>query len=149
MKIQPAVRRETIYVAIGTLAGSAVMLLVFFFLQRLDSTVVLGALLGSAGAILNFFLMGLSVQHVTDSQMDPQLAARYMKSRYSLRMLLMAAVIVLGVIAPCFHLVAVIIPFFLPQITAFVRQSALKKEAGAAPADASNEPSGEPERGEN
>ena len=44
MKIQPAVRTETVRIAMGTAFFSLVMLLVFALLDRLDVTVVLGTL---------------------------------------------------------------------------------------------------------
>ena len=59
MKIQPAVRTETVRIAMGTAFFSLVMLLVFALLDRLDVTVVLGTLLGAGAAVLNFFLMAL------------------------------------------------------------------------------------------
>lgn len=67
MKIQPAVRTETVRIAMGTAFFSLVMLLVFALLDRLDVTVVLGTLLGAGAAILNFFLMALSVQRAAES----------------------------------------------------------------------------------
>ena len=67
MKIQPAVRTETVRIAMGTAFFSLVMLLVFALLDRLDVTVVLGTLWGAGAAILNFFLMALSVQRAAES----------------------------------------------------------------------------------
>ena len=67
MKIQPAVRTETVRIAMGTAFFSLVMLLVFALLDRLDVTVVLGTLLGAGAAVLNFFLMALSVQRAAES----------------------------------------------------------------------------------
>ena len=59
MKIQPAVRTETVRIAMGTAFFSLVMLLVFALLDRLDVTVVLGTLWGAGAAILNFFFNGI------------------------------------------------------------------------------------------
>ena len=55
MKIQPAVRTETVRIAMGTAFFSLVMLLVFALLDRLDVTVVLGTLLGAARRSSTFF----------------------------------------------------------------------------------------------
>ena len=41
---------------------------------------------------------------------------------YTIRMLLMVIVLIVGYAAPCFHLVAVAIPFLLPRITILVMQ---------------------------
>lgn len=62
MKIQPAVKKETTRIAVGTCALSLVMIVVFALLGRLNLSVWLGTLLGTLVAILNFFLMALSVQ---------------------------------------------------------------------------------------
>ena len=121
MKVQQAVKTETLHVALGVLAGDVLMLAVFFLLHKLDLTVFLGAVLGSAFAVLSFFLLGLSVQKITgDGYQDPASAGKYMKTIYHLRMLMMAAVIVAGVLLPCFNYIAVIVPFLFPQMAAFV-----------------------------
>ena len=57
MKIEPTVRKETMRIAKGTVILSVVMILVFALLKKFDYTVVLGAALGTATAILNFFLL--------------------------------------------------------------------------------------------
>ena len=66
MKVQPTVRKETMRIAKGTIILSVVMLLVFALLKRLDYTVLLGAVMGTSVAILNFFLMALSVQNAAE-----------------------------------------------------------------------------------
>ena len=55
MRVQPAVKKETLHIAAGTGLMTAVMLLVFLLLGRLTLPVVLGALLGACFAVLNFF----------------------------------------------------------------------------------------------
>jgi len=127
VKIQQAVKTETAHIAIGVLVGDVIMLAVFAALKRLDYTVLLGTMLGSGFAVLSFFLLGLTAQKVTESNMTPTGAARYMKSCYNLRMLMMLAVIVVGVLVPCFHYVAVIIPFLMPSAAAVVWQRIYQK----------------------
>ena len=148
VKIQKAVKDETLYVTLGVLIGDGLMLLVFFLLDKLDYTVWLGTALGSVFAVLGFFLLGLSVQKVTDSQMTPEAAARYMKSCYTLRMMLMLLVIILGVVVKYFHFVAVIVPFFMPQAAALLRKHRLKGRK--TPEEKKTEESvSQEERGEN
>ena len=67
MTIQPAVRQETKKIAVGVGVLSLLMIAVFLILRRFDFSVFLGALIGSAAAVLNFFLMALSVQKAADS----------------------------------------------------------------------------------
>ena len=114
MKLSPAILKETKHIAIGVLIGDVLMLAVFALLKRLDYTVILGALLGSAAAVLNFFVMGVRAQR---AMADPDRARIIIQRSYTTRMLLMVAVMALGVAAPCFHVVAVVIPFLLPSIT--------------------------------
>ena len=148
MKIQKAVKDETLHVVLGVLIGDGLMLLVFFLLEKLDYTVWLGTALGSVFAVLGFFLLGLSVQRVTDSQMSPEEAARYMKARYSLRMMLMLLVIILGVVVKHFHFVAVIVPFFMPQAAVLVRRQRLTRREKRQKTEA-EQPVSQEERGEN
>ena len=68
MKIQEATKRETLHIAAGTLAFSAVMNGVFALLGRWDLTVLWGTLLGGGFAVLNFFLLGLTVQKMAGDQ---------------------------------------------------------------------------------
>ena len=147
MKIQPAVRTETARIAMGTACLSLVMLLVFALLGRLDVTVVLGTLWGAGAAILNFFLMALSVQRAAESMNgvtlppepldengdpDPdappqppvpevQRAKRWMQLSYTGRMLLLVGVAIVALTAPCFHPVAAALALLFPRLVIFLR----------------------------
>lgn len=140
MKIQPTVRQETVRIAKGTCILSFVMLIVFALLKKLDYTVLLGALLGTATAVGNFFLLGLSVQKAADmmkgvemppepeededgeeqpaAPMPPEIAQAKQKMQlsYTGRMILMAAVGILGLTLPCFHAVATVLPLLFPRM---------------------------------
>lgn len=133
MKLSPAILKETGHVAIGVAVGDLVMLLVFFLLKKLDHTVFLGTLLGSAAAIGNFFVMGLMVQKALD---DPERTKFIIQRSYTLRMLAMVAVMIVGFAVPCFHVVAVLVPFLLPGLTIHVMRllgiyKPQKKDGGA------------------
>lgn len=67
MKVQSSVKKATISVACGSAILTAVMIVVFALLRALDYTVLLGAALGYAAAVLNFFLMSLGVQKAAES----------------------------------------------------------------------------------
>ena len=60
--VDPVVKRETLRISAGTLVLSTVMQLVFLIIKRWDTTVLFGNLLGAFTAVLNFFLMCLTVQ---------------------------------------------------------------------------------------
>ena len=119
MKLSPAIIKETKHIAVGVLIGDAVMIAVFALLKRLDYTVFLGAALGSIAVIVNFLVLGIRAQRAME---DPDRARVIIQRSYTFRMLLMVAVMAIGVIAPCFHTVAVVIPFLLQSVTIFVMQ---------------------------
>ena len=119
MKLSPSVRKELGHIVLGVLIGDAIMIAVFAALKRLDHTVLLGALLGSAAAIGNFLLMCLAVQRAMD---NPDRAKAIVQGSYGKRMLGMVAVMVIGLVVPWFHTVAVLIPFLLPGMTIRVMQ---------------------------
>ena len=117
-KLDPVVRKETLRIGLGTVLCTAAMLRVFFLIGKFDLTVLYGGLLGGGFAVLNFFLLGLSVQRTT-SQEDAKKAQAKMQMSYTLRLLLMAAVVIVGIQLPCFHWVAVVIPLIFPRLIIF------------------------------
>lgn len=119
MKLSPSVKKETVHITLGVLAGDAIMIAVFAILNRLDYTVLLGAILGSAAAIGNFLLMCLAVQKAME---DPDRAKAIVQGSYGKRMLGMVAVMVIGLVAPWFNGIAVLVPFLLPGLTIKVMQ---------------------------
>ena len=113
--VQPAVKKETKKVAIGTFICVALMWAVFgighaVMPQKIpfDYTVILAGLIGGIVAVLNFFLMGMTVQKVVSMEDDKQ-AAMKMKTSYSQRMMFQLA-------APCFQFVAGLLPLLFPNI---------------------------------
>ena len=129
IKIEQAVKTETKHIATGVTAMTAVMVVVFAVIGRFDYTVLLGALLGGGFAVLNFFLMAMAVQRSV-SQGDPARARKITQSSYTKRLLLLAAVLVVGIKVPYFHWVATIIPPFFPRITIFIMTLPIFKRKG-------------------
>ncbi|MGX8706745.1 MAG: ATP synthase subunit I, partial [bacterium] len=66
MKPDRAVLRETARVAVGVFALVGVMLVVYAIIGRLSAKVALGGVYTGLLTVLNFFVMGLTVQGVTD-----------------------------------------------------------------------------------
>lgn len=119
-EIQPAVKKETQKVAAITGIGVILMWIVFAVLHfvmpdkvPLDYTVFLGGIAGGIVAVLNFFLMGLTVQKVA-STTDEKAAAMKMKASYSQRMLFQMLWVIIAIVAPCFHFIAGIVPLLFP-----------------------------------
>ncbi|MBQ1310979.1 MAG: ATP synthase subunit I [Blautia sp.] len=123
----PAVRKETKNIAAATGILAVATILLFLILHWLmpekvpfDYTVILGVLGGSAVAVANFFLMGLTVQKVTSME-DRDMASRVMRASYSRRMLLQMLWVIVAIAAPCFHFVAGIVPLLFPGIYLKIR----------------------------
>ncbi|MBP3902057.1 MAG: ATP synthase subunit I [Blautia sp.] len=115
-----AVKKETRNIAVSEIIGVAIMLFVFFILHMLipdkvpfDYRVVLAGIAGGGIAVLNFFLMGITVQKVAETE-DEQAAVRKMRTSYTYRMLLQGLWAVLSIVLPCFQFAAGLIPLLIP-----------------------------------
>lgn len=120
-KIQPAIKKETKRVAIMTAVGFVLMVIAFAVLHKImpekvpfDYTVVLAGIGGSVIAVLNFFLMGLTVQKVASST-DEDAARMKMKASYSQRMMIQMLWVIVAIVAPCFQFAAGIVPLLFPS----------------------------------
>ncbi len=119
LKISSAVKNETLYIAYFCVILSVLMQSVFIFLNKWTYTVLLGNLFSMAAAILNFFVMGLTVQKaVTLEECD---ARKLMRSSQSIRKAGIFVAVVIGVVAPIFNTIAVIVPLFFPRIAVSFR----------------------------
>lgn len=112
--IDQAVRKETGYIAFSAIILSALMESVFLIIGKWDYTVLLGNVLSVAAAVLNFFLMGITVQKVT--QMEEKTAQNRIKASQAFRMLFLFIIAAIGAWVSCFHIAAVLIPLFFPRI---------------------------------
>ena len=125
MKIDKAIKQESIYLLIGVVILSAIMEAVFLICGAFDYTVILGNILGGGIAVLNFFLMGITLQKsLTDTEIKT--AENRMKMSQSFRFLMLIIVAVIGGALPCFNIVAVVIPFFFPRVVMTARGLKIK-----------------------
>ena len=118
-KIDPIVLKETTYIAIWTLIFSTLMQAVFLILHRWDYTVLLGNLLTGGAAVLNFFLMGLTIQRVLGKEEKEARTAIRVSQLY--RNLAMLLIVGAAVLAPVFHVWASVIAVFFPRIAILFR----------------------------
>ncbi len=123
----PAVKNETKFVALVETGGVLLMIAVFAVLHAVaadkipfDWTVVLGGILGGAVAVLNFFLMGVTVQKAA-SMDNEENARKLVQTSYSRRMLLQMAWVIVAIFAPCFQFAAGLIPLLFPGMAAKLR----------------------------
>lgn len=129
-KLDKTVKNESIYIALWVVILSLLMESVFLIISRWDFTVILGNLLGAAAAILNFFLLGLTVQNVANKD-DQDRAKTTMKFSQVFRLLALAIVIILAIIFKnVFNLWATIIPLIFPRIAIAFRPLFNKKMDG-------------------
>ncbi len=120
--IQPAIKDETKRLAIAMAVFLVLEVLVFFLLNLFfadkvpfDYTVVLGGIGGGIVAVLNFFLMGMTIQSVLEVS-DQDLVKKQIGASYRNRILLQVLWIIAAILAPCFQTVAGILPLLLPGI---------------------------------
>ena len=125
-KIDETVKKETLYVALWEIVLTAVMLAVFLVLKEFDWTVLAGAIVGSGTAVVNFLLMGLTIQGAIG--LDEKEARTRLKGSQSLRMAMQTIIAVLGAALPCFNLAAVLIPLFFPRIAVTIRSRSIKNK---------------------
>ncbi|MGN0789349.1 MAG: ATP synthase subunit I [Christensenellales bacterium] len=119
MKLDKTIYKETAYIAIWTLIFSVLMNAVFLVVKKWDLTVLWGNLLSLAVGVLNFFLLGVTVQKAL--AYDEKKAKNALKLSQSLRLLMTFVIAVVGVVLKCFNPVAVLVPLLFPRIAIAMR----------------------------
>ena len=113
-RVDPAVKRETTYIAAVTLLLSALMQIVFAVIGQWNLAVLFGNLLGGVTAVGNFFLMGLTVQKAVAE--EEKKAARRVRASQSYRLILQGVALVLAAVLDCFNLWAAALPLLFPRV---------------------------------
>ncbi len=116
-KLDPTVKKETLYITAWVLILSAVMQAVFLILGKWGIDVLLGNLLSGVCACLNFLLMGITVQKAIEKDSDDARSA--MKFSQTMRLFMQFAFGAVGVIF--FNPIASVIPLFFPRIAVTFR----------------------------
>lgn len=126
-KTDATVLKETKYILLWVLVLSALMQAIFLVIGKWDYTVLLGNVLSGIAVVLNFFLMGITVQKALEK--DENDAKNTMKVSQLYRFLFLAIVIIIGVVLPCFNVWTVFIPVFFPRIAIAFRPLFDKKQS--------------------
>ena len=121
MKIAPAVKKETTHIALGTSIGVVIMLIVFAVLHRFNAGVLVSALIGGALAVINFFMLGITVQKISDGQSEER-GRKWMQFSYNMRMLVMVVWLIIAITVPFLNWVAAAVPMLMPRLTIGVMQ---------------------------
>lgn len=131
MKLNPSDRRELGWVALGTLALTAVEIGVFFALGYYTPKALYGAILSAAGGIVEMFLLAVAVTRAHSYPPEAQAAAKgFMKLSYFARMMFLLAVLAVGVIL--FNPVSTLITIIFPRTVIIVQTAAGKQKAASA-----------------
>lgn len=127
MKVQDSIKKETLFVAASTAFGACLMIIAFFFLHRaypdyvpFDYRVPLSAAVGTFVATANFFLMGMTIQNIVENG-EQDHAYQKVRTSFRYRTLMQLAWIGICMIAPCFQIVAGLVPLFLPALFIKIR----------------------------
>ncbi len=143
-KTDEAIKKETLYIVANVITLSLVVQIVFIIIGKWDYTVLLGNILGGLTAVLNFYVMGLTVQKALAS--EKQKAVSMMKLSQIGRLLVMFGVAVAGIKLAFFSAWTVIIPFFFPRIALLYRPLFEKKLFPEGTKVAPSEPASEEEK---
>ena len=131
MRIDPTVKKETLYISIVTLIISMLMQSVYLIIGRWGISVLFGNVLGAGIGILNFFLLGLSVQKAVSE--DEKKAKEIMRVSHTVRFAGIIVLIAVSLIFPkVFDIVATIISLLFASTAVFFRQIFTKKNKQAA-----------------
>ena len=120
MKLDPTVKKETLYIGAWTLILALLMHAVFLLLGKWSLPVLWGSLLSVSAGILNFLLLGISVQRAV-AMADEKDAKTALRLSWILRTLLLFGVAVLGAVLSVFDLWATVIPLFFPRFAILLR----------------------------
>lgn len=124
-RIDKIVLRETRYIALWTVIFSVIMQAVFLIIGKWDVTVILGNILGDVAVVLNFFLMGLTVQKAVEK--EEKEAKSLIRTSQTARLFMMFLFVVIGVTAPIFNTWSSIIPLIFPRIAVAIKPIADKR----------------------
>ena len=120
MKLQAASKKEITRIAIGTVVCDGIMIAALFVLSLVGigtfqaGRILLGAVLGSAVAVLNFAILCLTVQSAVEIENKRKMKARFQLS-YNIRLVLQAVWVVGCYLIPQIHLSPVPLPSCSPM----------------------------------
>lgn len=121
MDSRKIVYRETGIIAVGEAVCLAVMLAVYALLGFFDLKVLLGGIIGTLLAILNFFFMAVGASMAVDraANQDVKGGKRQIKLSYSMRMLILFIILFACVKSGLCNALASVLPlaFVRPVIT--------------------------------
>ena len=122
---------QTAKIAIGEAVCLALMYGVYALLQRLALPVILGGLVGTVLAIGNFFFMAVIATLAADKAeaQDVEGGQKLMKSSYPIRILVLAAVLILCARSEWFDVLTLVLPLLFVRPILMISEFFAKKGA--------------------
>ena len=122
---------QTARIAIGEAVCLALMYGVYALLQRLALPVILGGLVGAVLAVGNFFFMAVTATLAADKAeaQDVEGGQKLMKSSYPVRILILAAVLILCARSEWFDVLALALPLLFVRPILMIYEFFSKKGA--------------------
>lgn len=114
VKSESIVLKETKNIAFGVAILSAVMLIAFFFLKRLSLSVIISVFIGSFLAVMNFLLLGISLNKAVSKNSNN--AKQYVQVFYSYRMIGLFVILAICLYSKLFNPAAILLPLIFPRI---------------------------------
>ena len=117
--MDPAVKKETGYIAVWVVLLSLIMEAVFLLIRQWDLSVLFGNLGGAAAAVGNFFLMALIATRALERAVEkgkPEEAAARVKATATFRLLGCLGLCVILIAVFRTNVYATLIPLLFPRI---------------------------------
>lgn len=121
MKIQKAVKRETLHIALGVVGFTALENVIYLLIGLWSTSVLAGSLVGAVLAVANFFALALTVQAAASTG-DEKRSKLKMQFSYSVRMLVVLLALIAVFAAPFLDGIAAVFPLLFPRLTIVVMQ---------------------------
>ncbi len=112
--------RYIFLIIIGVLSLSGGVVGIFAVLGKLTFSVLLGSVIGSILAILNFFLLALSLEKAVQSSSEK--SKGIVMVSYNVRMLLLMIITILAIVFLKANPFTILIPYIFPRITILLLQ---------------------------
>lgn len=122
--------RDILPVMLGELLLTGIMLGVYALIGRFSAKVLWGALLGAGAVLFNFSVMIFALLRA-EKRGSPEKGQLYVKATYALRMLLLAAVLILALKTKVFDPLATALPLCFQPIAVWLFELFRKKGENA------------------
>lgn len=132
-KVDEAIKKETLFIIYGMLILSALMNAVYLLAGKWSLFVLMGNAIGAAVSVLNFFLMGITIQRSLNDEAGE--AKRRMRISQQLRILMVflaicaAAVLTVYGVVPenqtTAYIIALVLPLLFNRIIISVRSKSI------------------------